>query len=185
MATAWVFPPSLTCSQQGEQWYFRLERDIPVGILACCIFGGAVLILAISWGMASPMSTITDELKTIPEVQKVYDEGYEIWFYRSPPNTRYRQWVLEARKLSRAKAHLSADFITAKECLYIANVCVDERHGNKGLATAMLLCATRLTKCRTLTTSGRTNQGARFFEKNRLRLSRDGVELHDRAMTRL
>ena len=38
----------------------------------------AVLVLAISRGMASPMSTITDELKAIPEVQKVYEEGYEI-----------------------------------------------------------------------------------------------------------
>jgi hypothetical protein len=156
-----------------------------VGILACWILGGAVLILAISWGIASPMSTITDELKAIPEVQKVYEEGYEIWFHRSPPNTRYQQWVLEARKLGRGKAHLSADFITAKQCLYIANVYVDQRHGNKGLATAMLLCATRLTQCRALTTSGRTNQGAKFFEKNRLRLSRHGVELHDHAMTRL
>ncbi len=156
-----------------------------MGILACWILGGAVLVLALSRGMASPMSTITDELKAIPEVQKVYEEGYEIWFYRSPPNTHYQKWVLEARKLGRAKAHLSADFITAKQCLYIANVCVDQRHGNKGLATAMLLCATRLTQCRALTTSGRTNQGAKFFEKNRLRLSRHGVELRDCAMTRL
>ena len=50
----------------------------------------------------------------------------------------------------------------------------------------MLLCATRLTQTgRALTTSGRTRQGAKFFEKNRLRLSRHGVELHDPAMTRL
>jgi hypothetical protein len=169
--------PGLLSSPYGEHRYFRLERDGPVAIFACGILCGAVLILAISWGIASPMSTITDELKAIPEVQKVYEEGYEIWFYRSPPNTRYQQWVLEARKLGRRKARLSADFITAKQCLYIANVCVDQRHGNKGLATAMLLCATRLTQCRALTTSGRTNQGAKFFEKNRLRLSRHGVEL--------
>jgi hypothetical protein len=156
-----------------------------VGILACWILGGAVLILAISWSRARPMSTISGELKAIPEVQRVYEEGYEIWFYRSPPNARYQQWVLEARKLGRGKAHLSADFITAKQCLYIANVYVDQRHGNKGLATAMLLCATRLTQCRALTTSGRTNQGTKFFEKNRLRLSGHGVELHDHAMTRL
>lgn len=150
-----------------------------MGILAFWILGGAVLILVISWGMASPMSPITDELKAIPEVQTVREKGYEIWFYRSPPNTRYQHWVLEARKFGRAKAHLSADFIAAKQCLYIANVCVDHRHRNKGLATAMLLCATRLTQCRALTTSGRTNQGAKFFEKNRLRLRRNGVELHD------
>jgi len=163
------------------------RRDIPVAILACWILGGAVLILAISWGLAvaSPMSPITDELKAIPEVQKVYDEGFEIWFYRCPPKTRYQHWVLEARKLGRAKAHLSADFIPAKQCLYIANVCVDQQHGNKGLATAMLLCATRLTQCRAVTTSGRTKQGAKFFEKNRLCLSRNGVELRDGAMTRL
>ena len=157
-----------------------------MGILAYWVLGGtiggAALILVISWGMASPMSPIAEELKAIPEVQKVYGEGYEIWFYRSPPNTRYQQWVLEARKHGRGKAHLSADFIAAKQCLYIANVCVDQAHGNKGLATAMLLCATRLTQCRALTTSGRTNQGARFFEKNRLRLSGHGVELHDHAV---
>ena len=104
MATASPFPSYSASSQQGGQWYFRLERDIPVEILACWILGGAVLILAISWGIASPMSTITDELKAIPEVQKVYEQGYEIWFYRSPPNTRYQHWVLEARKLGRGKA---------------------------------------------------------------------------------
>lgn len=144
-----------------------------------------MLVLAISWGMASPMSAIPDELKAIPEVQKVYDEGYEIWFYRCPPNTRYQHWVLKVRKLGRAKAHLSADFISAKQCLYIANVSVDQRHRNKGLATAMLLCATRLTQCHALTTSGRTNQGVKFFEKSRSRLSRHGVELHDGAVASL
>ncbi len=133
-----------------------IAKLVPVGILACWILGGAVLILAISRGMASPVSPITDELKAIPEVQTVREKGYEIWFYRSPPNTRYQHWVLEARKFGR-----------------------DHRHRNKGLATAMLLCATRLTQCRALTTSGRTNQGAKFFEKNRLRLRRNGVELHD------
>jgi hypothetical protein len=157
-----------------------------VGILACWILGAAVLILAILWGVASPpKSPKSDELKAIPEVQKVYEEGYEIWFYRSPPKTRYEHWVLKARKFGRAKAHLSADFIATKQCLYIANVCVDQRHRNKGLATAMLLGATRLTQCRALTTSGRTNQGAKFFEKNRLRLSRNGVVLHDGAVTHL
>ncbi len=144
--------------------------------------GGAAVILVISWRMVSPMSPIAEELKAIPEVQKVYGEGYEIWYYHSPLNARYERWVLEARKRRRAKAHLSADFIEARQCLYIANVCVDQGHGNKGLATAMLLCATRLTQCRALTTSGRTNQGAKFFAKNRLRLSRHGVELHDHAV---
>ncbi len=152
---------------------------MPVGILACWILGGAVLVLAISWGIARPMSPIPDELKAIPEVQKVYDEGYEIWFYCCPPNTRYQHWVLEARKRGRAKAHLSADFITAKQSLYISNICVDKPHENKGLATALLLCATRLTQTRALTTSGRTKQGVKFFEKSRSRLSRHGVELHD------
>lgn len=157
-----------------------------MGILSYWVLGGAIgaaLIVVISWSMASPMSPIAEELKAIPEVQKVYGEGYEIWFYRSPPKTRYQHWVLEARKQGRSKAHLSADFIAAKQCLYIANVCVDQGHGNKGLATAMLICATRLTQCRALTTSGRTNQGAKFFEKNRLRLSSHGVELHDHAVT--
>jgi hypothetical protein len=151
--------------------------------LGGAIGGGVALLLVITWCMTSGMSPIAEELKAIPEVQKVYAEGYEIWFYRSEPNTRYQHWVLEARKRGRGKAHLSADFITAKHCLYIANVCVDQGHGNKGLATAMLLCATRLTECRMLTTSGRTNQGAKFFEKNRSRLSRHGVELHDHAVT--
>ena len=127
--------------------------------------GGAALMLVISRGMASPMSPIAEELKAIPEVQKVYGEGYEIWFYRAPPTTRYQKWVLEARKRGRAKAHISADFIAAKQCLYIANVCVDQGHGKKGLATAMLLCATRLTQCRALTTSGRTKQGPSFSRK--------------------
>jgi hypothetical protein len=162
-----------------------VEGGVPVGILAYWAFsgaiGGAALILAIAWGMASPMSPIAEELKAIPEVQKVYEEGYEIWFYRAPPHARYQHWVLEARKHGRGRAHLSADFIAAKQCLYIANVCVDQGHGNQGLATAMLLCATRLTQCRVLTTSGRTDQGTRFFEKNRLPLSQHGVELQDHA----
>jgi hypothetical protein len=169
--------------QQGERQCSRVEGGIPVGILAYWVLGGAVggaaLIVVVSWCMPGAMSPIAEELKAIPEVQKVYGEGYEIWFYRSPPNARYEKWVLEARKHGRGKAHLSADFIAAKQCLYIANVCVDQGHGNKGLATAMLICATRMTQCRVLTTSGRTNQGAKFFETNRLRLSQHGVELHD------
>ena len=109
--------------------------DIPVGI--SCLLGSrwyhrrSRVILAISWGMASSMSPIAEELKAIPEVQKVCDEGYEIWFYRSQPNTRYQQWFLEARKHGRGKAHLSADFIAAKQCLYIANVCVDQATATK------------------------------------------------------
>ncbi len=156
-------------------------------ILTYWVLGGAIggaALMVVSWCMASPMSPIAEELKDIPEVQGVYGQGYEIWFYRAPPNARYQQWVLETRKHGRSKAHLSADFIAAKQCLYIANVCVDQGHGKKGLATAMLLCATRLTQCRALTTSGRTNQGARFFEKTRLRLRRHGVELHDYAAIR-
>jgi hypothetical protein len=179
--------------QQRKRLFSCAEGEIAVGNLAYWAplaywvlggaMGGAALILVISRAMTSPMSPIAEELKAIPEVQKVYAEGYEIWFYRDPPNTRYEHWVLEARKRGRAKAHLSADYLAAKQCLYIANVCVDQGHGNKGLATAMLLSATRLTQCRTLTTSARTNQGARFFEKNRLRLSDHGVELQDQAVT--
>jgi hypothetical protein len=156
-----------------------------VGILAYWLLGGAVgatLIVVILCGMARPMLPIAEELKAIPEMQKVYEKGYEIWFYRYPPSARYQHWVLEDRKHGRGKAHLSADFIAARQCLYIANVCVDQGHGNQGLATAMLLCAARLTQCRTLTTSGRTNQGAKFFEKNRFCLSHHGVELRDHAV---
>lgn len=157
-----------------------------MGILACWVLGGAIgaaLIVVISSGIARPMFPIAEGLKAIPEVQQVYGKGYEIWFYRAPPKTRYQHWVLEARKHGRSKAHLSADFIPVNDCLYIANVCVDQGHGKKGLATAMLLCAASLTQCQAITTSGRTNQGAKFFEKNRLRLRRHGVELHDHAVS--
>lgn len=127
--------------------------------------GGAAVILVISWRMVSPMSPIAEELKAIPEVQKVYGEGYEIWYYHSPLNARYERWVLEARKHHRAKAHLSADFIEARQCLYIANVCVDQGHGNKGLATAMLLCATRLTQCRASPRPDGPTKGPSFLRR--------------------
>jgi hypothetical protein len=197
IAVAWASPPYLAPVQQGARCYSCVEGDIAVGIIAYWVpftysvplaywalggaIGGAALIAVISRGMASAMSPIAEELKAIPEVQKVYAEGYEIWLYCSPRYSRYQQWVLEVRKRGRGKAHLSADLIVATQCLYIANVCVDPGHGNQGLATAMLLCAARLTQCRALTTSGRTSHGARFFEKNRSRLSHYGVELRDHA----
>jgi hypothetical protein len=123
---------------------------------------------------------IGDPFKALPEVEHAARLGYEIVYRLFPASKRFQKWTFLARRGGRAVGRLDVDFIEAGRWLYVENIRVMDDHGNKGLGAALLVCAAKTTGCDVLTTSGRTAQGARFFDRMRRVLQRCGVELRDR-----
>ena len=105
---------------------------------------------------------------------------YEIVFRFVHAAKAYRRYAFCALRGGRTVGRLDVDFIASRKWLYVANIHVVEAHGNRGVGTALLVCAARRTACEVLTTSSRTRQGAAFFAKNRATLKRYGVETADR-----
>jgi hypothetical protein len=124
-----------------------------------------------------PLRPAGDEARALAEVAAVYQQGYEVWYRVGRPSRQRERWLLYVRRKGRTWGYLDVDHMPAKHWLYVENVYVDDRHGNRGLATALLLCAASATGCRIMTTSARTRQGTRFFAKNRAVLQKYGVEL--------
>jgi hypothetical protein len=127
-----------------------------------------------------PLLPIGASLKTLPQVKHVTRLGYEIVYRAFPASKRYQKWTFVARRNGWPLGRLDVDFIEAGRWLYVENICVEDNHGNKGLGAALLVCAAKTTACDVLTTSGRTAQGARFFDRMRPILQQCGVELRDR-----
>ncbi len=161
-----------------------------------CHAGGAtalLLILGTALGALSghglywllvrgPLIPVGAEARAMPEVAAVCGQGYEITYRRHLPGKGRGKWLFQVFLKGRARGYLDADFMEGQRWLYVENVYVDDRHGNRGLATALLLCAARTTGCVVMTTSARTRQGARFFEKNRAVLTKYGVELREQHL---
>ena len=127
-----------------------------------------------------PLLPIGDPLTALPQVERAARLGYEIVYRLFPASKRFQKWTFLARRYGRAVGRLDVDFIEAGRWLYVENISVLDDHGNKGLGAALLVCAAKTTGCDVLTTSGRTAQGARFFDRMRSVLQRCGVELRDR-----
>jgi hypothetical protein len=149
-----------------------------------CGAGLALGVLAgsgLQWVLTrEPLQAVEPAAKTMTEVADVYGQGYEIVYRRGRPSRQRRKWWFFVRYKGRTWGYLDTDFMESKHWLYVENVYVDDRHSNRGLATALLLCATRTTRCSVVTTSSRTRQGVRFFAKVRAVLEKYGIELRDR-----
>jgi hypothetical protein len=126
-----------------------------------------------------PLRPAGAEARAVAEVEHAYGQGYEVVYRRGLPAWGREKWLCYARRDGRTCGYLDADYMPDKNWLFVENVYVDDRHGDRGLATALLLCAARLTGCRLVTTSGRTRQGVRFFDKTRPVLQKYGIELRD------
>lgn len=126
---------------------------------------------------------ITGRLRLLAEAAAVAAMGYEIVFRRVRASKTYQRCVFWARRGGRTVGRLDVDFIESRKWLYVANIYVVETHGNRGVGTALLVCAARWADCQVLTTSSRTRLGTAFFAKNRATLKRYGVEMADRPPT--
>jgi hypothetical protein len=126
-----------------------------------------------------PLCPISDRIRAIPEADKVLERGYQICFRQGPASKTSKRWTFTAHLRNRTVGCLEVDFIEASSRLFVANVYVVESHGNRGLGTALLLCAAKTTDCRVVTSSSRTRQGVGFFAKARLVLKGYGVEMRD------
>jgi hypothetical protein len=149
-----------------------LVAGITLGLLAA---SGLHRLLA--WGPRCPAGA---DARAVPEVDHVYRQGYEIVYRRGRPAGQSEKWIFCILLRGRTCGYLDVDRVAAKDWLYVENVYVDDRHGNRGLALALLLCATTTTGCRVLTTSSRTRQGARFFTKARAVLQKYGVDMPEK-----
>jgi hypothetical protein len=127
-----------------------------------------------------PLLPVGDEARAVAEVASVYGLGYEVLYRRGWPAHGREKWLCYICRDGRTWGYLDADYMEAKRWLYVENVYVDDRHGDKGLGTALLLCAAKTTGCNLVTTSGRTRPGARFFARKREVLRKYGIELRDR-----
>jgi hypothetical protein len=159
-------------ARAGDQAAFCVVIGLAVGALA-----GGGLHWVLSQG---PLRPAGEEARAVEEVAHAYRQGYEILYRRGRPSGGREKWLCYVRRDGRTWGYLDADHMEAKRWLYVENVYVDDRHGDRGLGTALLLCAVKLTGCTLVTTSGRTRQGVRFFEKKRAVLSKYGIELRDR-----
>ncbi len=149
----------------------------PFSILAGLACGTAA---ALAVGRSSgPLCPISDRIRAISEAEKVLERGYQICFRHGPQSKTTRRWTFTAHLRNRTVGRLEVDFIEASSRLFVANVYVVESHRNRGLGTALLLCAAKTTDCRVVTSSSRTRQGEGFFAKARLVLKGYGVEMRD------
>ena len=123
---------------------------------------------------------VDGRLLTLAEVRAVGVQGYDIVLHRHSASKRYEKYVFRACRRGRTVGRLDVDFIAPRRWLYVANIHVVEAHGNRGVGTALLVCAAKTTACTVLTTSARTRQGARFFARNRAVMKSYGVEMSDR-----
>jgi hypothetical protein len=123
---------------------------------------------------------VGDEARAVPEVDHACRQGYDVLYRRGRPSSGREKWLCYVRREGRTWGYLDADYMPDKHWLYVENVYVDGRHGDRGLGTALLLCAAHLTGCTLVTTSGRTRQGVRFFARSRAVLEKYGIELRDR-----
>jgi GNAT superfamily N-acetyltransferase len=123
-----------------------------------------------------PLEAVDEGVKALREIEDVCKKGYEI-LYRRRPGRRCDHYSFQVFRKGQVLGYLDADYVAGKQWLYIENVYVDDRHGNQGLATALLVSAARTTPCSVLTTSARTPRGVRFFDKNRGVLKRYGIEM--------
>ena len=123
---------------------------------------------------------IGGRLRRLDETKAVAEMRYEIVFRLVRATKSYRRYACCALRDGRTVGRLDVDFIASRKWLYVANIYVVEAHGNRGVGTALLVCAALRTGCEVLTTSSRTRQGAAFFAKNRATLKRYGVEMADR-----
>jgi hypothetical protein len=126
-----------------------------------------------------PRTPVPDEVRALPEVAAVCGHGYEVHYRRDRPWDGRGKWLFQVFRAGRACGYLDADYMEKARWLYVENVYVEDRHGNRGLATALLLCAALTTGCGLVTTSARTRQGAQFFAKSAALLKKYGVELRD------
>jgi hypothetical protein len=142
---------------------------------------GTLMASGVHWLLfRGPLYPIDEEVRAITEVAAVYQQGYEIKYRQRLPSSKREKWLFYVFRNRQAWGYLDADFMAAKNWLYVENVYVDDRHGNKGLATALLLCAAKTTRCSIVTTSARTRQGVRFFAKTRGVLQQYGIDLRDK-----
>ena len=153
----------------------------PFSILAGLACGTAAALAV--WRSRGPLCPISDRIRAIPEADKVLERGYQICFRQGPASKTSRRWTFTAHLRNRTVGCLEVDFIEANSRLFVANVYVVESRGNRGLGTALLLCAAKTTDCRVVTSSSRTRQGVGFFVKARLVLKGYGVEMRDPPST--
>lgn len=157
-----------------------LAAGSPFGIIAVVVGGSVAAVITISMIRgAFTLHPVGDPIRAIPEAEKVLERGYEFWFHQGRASKIFQRWVFTASWGARTVGRLDVDFIGARKCLYVSNVYVVEPHGNRGLGTVLLLCAAKTTDCEIVTTSSRTRQGARFFEKTKPVLKGHGIELRD------
>lgn len=117
------------------------------------------------------------EFKALSEVRSVLRQGYAIFFTRGRAVRGYEKWTFQAHLRGHPVGRLDVDRIGLRECLYVENIHVEEEHSRRGLATALLVCAALTTGCREVATSGRTTQGAVFFQCVQPVLNGRGIEL--------
>ena len=112
---------------------------------------------------AGPKSAapIADRLRLLAQAAAVAAMGYEIVFRRVRASKTYQRCVFWRTRGGRTVGRLDVDFIESRKWLYVANIYVVETHGNRGVGTALLVCAARWTDCTVLTTSSRTRRGRR------------------------
>jgi hypothetical protein len=139
----------------------------------------ALLAAAARWLGRCRLLPIRDPLKASPVLDHVYQRGYEIVFRPCRPSKRYQKWIFLARRNRQVVGRLDVDFIQVGRRLYVENIHVLESHGKRGIGAALIVSAVQTTACELLTTSCRTAQGARFFDRMRPILHAHGVEMRD------
>jgi hypothetical protein len=142
---------------------------------------GTLSASGLHWVLArGPLCAAGEDAKALAEVDHAYQQGYEIVYRRGRPSGRCEKWLFYVRRQGRTCGYLDLDWMGAKHWIYVENVYVDDRHGSRGLAMALLLCAACTTGCRVLTTSSRTRQGVQFFAKARGVLKKYGIDMPDK-----
>jgi len=111
--------------------------------------------------------------------------GYDIVLQQAPPLQRFVRFAFAAKHQGREVGRLEVDCIGDEKRLYVQNIFVAAAHRRRGVGAALIMAATKTTNCAVVTTSGRTGDGASFFEEMRPRLKRCNAELRDNLCQRV
>jgi len=114
-----------------------------------------------------PLEAVDQGVKALRDDRRHLQEGYEI-LYRRRPGRRYDHYSFQVFRKGQVLGYLDADYVAGKQWLLHRKMSMwTTRHGNQGLATALLVTRRPDDPLQCADHSARTPRGVRFFDKNR------------------
>ena len=123
---------------------------------------------------------ITERVRQLPEMQRVYQAGYRILHEEERPSAPSTTWRFSACVPDgRSGGDLITNWTKDQFWLFLDNVVVFSGHEQKGIASALILAAALTSGCRFITASSSATEGKRAVANVMPALESRGVQFLD------